>query len=251
VIRLVVSVLVLAASILPNRAGLSQGLDLDCSAFAVRPTAGTYGYRERDGDARCEGFYEPQVSATGLELVSATIGSITFEPATHDRAIIEVPSLPIESADAIAVRIVALPLGLHYRLDARARPGSTLTWPLGAVVEPSRLKSTDLGAFAYFSEEDDRIIVPVMVAPPDAAPSGSGIELALRSPVDLETVWWRQLHDNGASGYQEIPGFVYGGDVIRFAVPDSDDERLRLEFRARLANSNRQRSLTLTLQRPS
>lgn len=250
-IRLVVSILVLVSSFLPIRTGLTQGLDVDCAAFAVRPTAGTYGYRERNGDARCEGFYEQQVSATGLELVSATIGSITFEPETHDRVIIDVPSVATESAEALVVRVVGLPLGLHYRLDAHASPGSTLTWPLGAVVEPSRLKSTDLGAFAYFSEGSDRVIVPVRVAPPDAASISSGIELTLRSPVDLEQVWWRQLHEGGASDYQDVTGFVFGGDVIRLAIPDGDGERLRLEFRARLANSNRQRSLTLTLQRPS
>jgi hypothetical protein len=89
-----------------------------------------------------------------------------------------------------------------------------------------------------------------MITPPDASASASGIELALRSPVDLERVWWRELRDDGATDYQELASGIYGGDIIRFAVPDGPEDSVRLEFTAKLPGSSQQRSLTLLLLRP-
>ena len=236
-------------AIVPGQTSLAQGLELECDR-SVQALAGASGYQKRIDDTRCEGVFESPVSATGLELVSATMGPIDFDPQQHTHAIIAVPNLPGGAAEAVAIRVVGLPLGLPYRLDARAAPGSTLRWPLGDVVEPWRLKSSDLGAFGRIVDEERAAIVPLSISPQDRSSRAASIELLLRSPLDLERIWWRELRDDGASDYQELASDIYGGEVIRFTVPDGAGNSVQLEFAARLARSGQQRSLKVTLVRP-
>ena len=236
-------------AILPGRTGLAQALELECDR-SVQALAGASGYQKRTGDTRCEGVFELPVSATGLELVSATMGPIDFDAQQHKHAIIAVPQLPDGTTEAVVIRVIGLPLGLHYRLDAQAAPGSTLRWPLGEVVEPWRLKSSDLGAFGRLADEERAAIVPLSISPQERSSRAASIELLLRSPLDLERIWWRELRDDGASDYQELASDTYGGEVIRFTVPDGAGNNVQLEFAARLARGGQHRSLSVTLVRP-
>lgn len=228
----------------------AQGLEPQCDV-SIQALRGATGYQRRVNDNRCEGFYESPVSATGLELVSATIGPIVFDPQADGHAVITVPVLPSSGTDAVDIQVVGLPLGLYYRLDAKAAPGSALRWPLADVVAQTGLKSSDVGAFGHIAGDQPVVVVPLAITSPDVAPGQSGIVLMLRSPVDLEGIWWRELRDDGATEYQELASRVYGGDIVRFEVPDGQPGTLRLEFTARLARSGQQRSLHLSLMRPS
>jgi hypothetical protein len=242
-------VLGLASALTLAAAAQSESLDLDCDP-AIEASGGATGYTKRAGDWRCEGIYERTVSATGLELVSATIGPIEFDAAQHEAALIEVPAFADAAEEPIRVHVVGLSLGLPYRLDALAEPGATLRWPLGDVVAPWGLKSTDVGALGVVVIDRERQVVPLRVAAPKATTAGQSINLVLRSPVELERVWWRELRPDGATDYREIASDVYGGDPISLSLPGDGGRPMRLEFQAQLARSLQYRSLELVLQRP-
>lgn len=229
----------------------AQGIELECDSL-IQSTSGALGYQERSGDTRCEGAYESTVSATGLELVSATIGPIIFDAEAHDHVVIEVPELGNGDSKPVDIRSVGLPLGLYFRLDARANPGSSMRWSLTPVVRPWGLKSADLGAFGVAIIDEQRVIVPLKIARPAETTGRNAVQLALRSPVDLESVWWREFKNDGAAtAYQQLAETVRGGDIVRFDVPDSSAEVLHVEFAARLVNSGRDRKLRLRVYRPT
>jgi len=230
----------------------SQGLTLDCDNLIV-PIPGDLGYQSRSDDVRCEGIYESPVSATGIELVSATIGSIKFDAEENEYAVVEVPKLENYDRGPVDIRFVGLPLGLYYRLDARANPGSSMRWSLSPVVQPWQLTSTDLGAFSTATIDTQKVIVPLAIAPPDEGLLDNIIRLAIRSPFDLESIWWRELKSTGpVTAYQEFEeNGVWAGDIIRLDVPAGPPGVLHIEFAARLANGGHERRLRLHVYRPS
>lgn len=235
-----------------SRAAVAQGLALECDE-SIMPTLGNLGYQSRSDDVRCEGAYELPVSATGIELVSATIGSIKFDTTANDYAVIKVPGIESNDAGPVDIRVVGLPFGLYYRLDARANPDSSMLWSLSPVVQPWGLRSADLGAFSTANIDKQKIIIPLTIAPQGEVRQDNTIQLAIRSSVDLESVWWRELKSNGpATAYQVLKDKrVRGGDIVRLDVPGGSPEILHIEFAARLANGGRERRLRLHVYRPS
>jgi hypothetical protein len=118
------------------------------------------------------------------------------------------------------------------------------------VVAPWGLQSTDVGALGVAVIDGKRRVVPLRVAATEATTAEQSINLVLRSSVDLERVWWRELHPNGATDYRQIASDVYGGDPISLSLPGDDGRPMRLEFQAQLSGSLQSRSLELVLQRP-
>src|SRR5688572_24125356 len=101
---------------------------------SLRAIADATGYRARAGDPRCEGVFESPVSVTELEVVSVTVGALSFDIDVHHEVVVAPPDLKGLNAKAVNVRAVALPLRTYYRMDAVLAPGEIFHWPLAAVV---------------------------------------------------------------------------------------------------------------------
>ena len=252
--RLLIALLSLP-SLLPALGALGQSTPLDCDASNLRPIGGASGYTARRGDSRCEGVYQSPVSATGLEVISVTLGPLDFDVELDDHLVVSMPDLGALDADAIRVRAVALPLRTYYRMDTLVAPGQTMRWPVGAVLRPWDLTSDRLGVFGWIDHAGDRVLVPVAVNPEDqsSADDASRVLIKLRSPVRLDRVVWREVADDGSvSDWRPVvERTVRGGEAIAFKLPAGPAGVLRLDFRARRPNSDYWLALDLRIWRPT
>jgi hypothetical protein len=232
----------------------AQSTRLDCDP-SVRPIAGGSGYDERIGDPRCEGFFQSPVSATGLEVVSVTLGPLTFDIKTDDELVVSLPDLGELDPEAIRVRAVALPLRMYYRMDTLLAPGRTMRWPVGAVIRPWDLTDARLGAFGSIDRNGERIMIPVAVAAEDegSTDAAGNVLIKLRSAVRLERLLWRAISPDGSvSDWQPVvERSVQGGEAIPFALPAGPPGVVHLDFRAKRANSDEWLALDLNVWRPA
>jgi hypothetical protein len=232
----------------------AQSTPLDCDA-SLRPTAGTSGYTAREADPRCEGVYQSPVSATGLEVVSVTLGPLVFDIEGDDQLVVSLPDLGTLDAKAVRIRAVALPLKTYYRMDGLLPPGRTMRWPIGAVIRPWGLTGARLGAFGWTDRDGERIMIPVSVVPEGRAPIGAAgnVEVTLRSPVHLERLLWREIAGDGSvSDWRPVVERpVQGGEAVRFELPAGPPGVVHLDFRAKRSNSDEWLALDLNVWRPA
>jgi hypothetical protein len=245
-------VLVGLYSLLQAVVAAGQSTPLDCDP-SLRPIAGASGYGDHGDDQRCEGMYESPVSATGLEVVSVTLGALAFDVEANDHLLVSLPDLKGLDASAVRVRAVALPLNTYYRMDALLAPGRTMRWPVGAVIRPWDLSAARLGAFGSIDRNGERIVIPITVAPEEAS-SGSAVNVVikLRSPVRLERLLWREISPDGSvSDWQPVVERpVEGGEAIPCALPIGAPGVVHLDFRAKRVNSDEWLALNLKVWRP-
>ena len=159
------------------------------SSVSAQP--GRTGYAPRRGDDRCEGLFISPVGAPPVEIVSFTRGELGFDTTKVDRLIVSLAA--DDSAGSVHVRAVGVPVSIFYRMDADLVPGQTLTWPLGDVVKPRKLRRDQLGIFAFSRTGSSGIVyMPVSIMPAVMAPqTADTVRVVLRSSVDLNKPEWR------------------------------------------------------------
>jgi hypothetical protein len=161
----------------------------------LRPVQGSQSqYKDRGN--RCEGLYVADVGTLTLEILSLTLGDISFPLNPGEVLRVSAPG----SASNLRVRAVAKPPKTYYRLDASLAPGATLNWPIDAVLLPENIGPSRIGIFAFREEGTQRIFVPVQVASSAAsnAPASRAILLSVRPSFDADLIKWRwSLHSQG------------------------------------------------------
>src|SRR5215212_8807724 len=81
-------------------------------------------YKPRgNGKNRCEGTYSAKIGVKSLDLISFTIGTLSYKLEKNE--IIEIKN---SMTVPIFIRSSALPLGIYYRMDAVLSGNETLKW---------------------------------------------------------------------------------------------------------------------------
>jgi hypothetical protein len=180
------------------------GDDTFCSG--VKPINGDLGYKHRG--SRCEGFFESDVSADTLQIVSLLQGTI---PSDWGRNIVLEISAPGSIREPVNVRAVPLTARPYYRMDGVLRSDVPMDWPVGEVLFPSGIKQSNLGIFGWIGPENDRTFIPLRVSKHGAQPLTGENILIVRSGVNIDKVVWRSaaLQGEQCGGYTN-PGPARG-----------------------------------------
>ncbi len=222
----------------------------DPSLLSVR---GVLGYAFRKTDSRCEGIYESPVSASGMKVVSVTLGRLEFNVDRDEGLVISLPDLSGLDIDAVRIRAVALPVRVYYRMDARLVVGETLHWPIGEVVGPLGLSDEQLGVYGWADRGGERIIIPVAVTR-EGSPNGGqeAVIITLRSHTELEHVVWRTISAEGiATPFESlIDERVHGGDPIQLTLPPGSPGIIKLDLRGKWPDSDEWQALRFNAWRP-
>lgn len=200
------------------------------------PGPGATGYQLRRGSDRCEGIYVSPVSGGGMQLVSLTFGRIAYEPERDATLVVKAPAT---AGTGLKLQGIGIPIGLYYRLDAALGADRAFQLPLGSVIRPNRIPSTDLGLLAYRdSGAGRRIYVPVHVGidPAKLPPAGAALAVA-RPDSDVQNVRWRLTQGGAAPGefrpVASAQGPVPSGNRLEIALPALDgasDATLELRY---------------------
>lgn len=188
-----------AAAALACAACSASAQEFACAA--LRPSsAQSPPYQRVPGQARCEGFFERQVSQPFVELVSLTRGAP--DPAAAP--------LQLAAPGKTPARLVVHPLrsGPFYRVDALLEPGRPLAWDPGPMLAATGLALRDLGFLALVPGGDG---APLTVAPLAFTAQAEGeVRAVLRVSVAVSKLEWRRYQPGGvdaaASQWQAIPG---------------------------------------------
>jgi len=176
-------------------------------------------YQRLPGQARCEGFFERNVSQPFVELVSLTRG--LPDPAAAAPA----ASLQISALRNVTARLVVHPLrsGPFYRVDALIDPGQPLLWDAAPMLRATGLRLRDLGflALALAPRDDTMTVLPLSLTP--APPGEHSVQAVLRVSVAVRSLAWRRYRldgsDDGASGWREVAGPpLYAWDRVSLAI---------------------------------
>jgi hypothetical protein len=194
---------------------LAYGADSTCDA--VPPEQSSLGYRFWSDSPRCEGLYVSPVSGSaGVSLVSLTMGAIEYKQSDEFLEI----ALVQPAKDVTHIRAVGIPLELFYRMDANIAAGrGSLRLPLGDVIAPAHIRSSDLGIYgARTLPGGIKGYVPLSVKSATSV-AQPGIVAILRAGSDINDVEWR-MYGNGlaATPLQAIsigPGLVGQGASFR------------------------------------
>jgi hypothetical protein len=150
------------------------------------PESGQPIYKARGN--RCEGFYLASYGAQSIELVSLTLGPITFPLQAGVSLGVSTPG----SSAMVHVRAVPKPPRMSYRMDATLEPGAVLDWPVNDVLLPENISAGRIGVFGWKDNENGRIYLPVRVVRKGAGGAAGGpIVLTIRLSFDAELVKWR------------------------------------------------------------
>ncbi|HEV2955315.1 MAG TPA: hypothetical protein VGX95_04290 [Xanthobacteraceae bacterium] len=216
----------------------------------VQAVGGMTGYQVRAGDQRCEGFYQSPVAGASLELLSLTAGPVEYR--LNERGILRIaaPDVSRLKSDRVQVLARALPLGTYYRMDATARSGQALSWPMAAVLAPTQLTPDTIGVVAWIEQNADRIYVPVRVSDSsEPAPQGTRIIAIMRATIDLDDFRWRGRQDGDSGRPPEWKKELRSGQVLRAGQPirlELDPSRDRIvEVQGKAINSDKWYSLQL------
>ena len=137
---------------------------------------------------RCEGIYISNVSSAGIELVSATIGKLSYD--LSEKEIIEVTSPLYEQS--IRIRAAGIPLKTYYRMDADLLADSSLLWPVDKILLPRNLDAAKVGLLGWYKNQNDLVYVPLLAKPKlNKIVNDGNIWLILRSSIDVAKVQWR------------------------------------------------------------
>ena len=109
----------------------------------VKPVDNLYGYKPRDSGQRCEGLYEPAVSAPSISLVDLTFGGV---PVPDAYKFIRLGAAP-RSADRANVVVIGVALvpDTFYRVHGSLKSGTGFSIPVSNVIRPGGLGAYDIG----------------------------------------------------------------------------------------------------------
>jgi hypothetical protein len=181
------------------------------------------------GAARCEGFYEKNVSQPFVELVSLTRsvpGTIAPDAAGQ---------LALRGLPRLDTRLVIQPMRSNplYRVDAPLARGATLQWASGGMLQATGLKLRDLGFLARAgSSGEPPAFAPVSLQPSEAANTAYAV---LRPSVAVTSISWRGYRAGSATpGWQKLttdPLVAWERIVLPIPLPD-DGHGLRVDVGA-------------------
>lgn len=159
-------------------------------------------YQRVAGQARCEGFYEQNVSHPFIELVSLTASAPSRQ---------EGGALTVSASRLAAMQLVVQPLrpAPFYRVDAQLDAAQSLRWDAAQMLGATGLQLRDLGFLAQSAGPDGTpTFVPISFGSANEAPQT--VLGVLRASVPVAKLSWRRLRldgsDDGSGGWREIPG---------------------------------------------
>jgi hypothetical protein len=150
-----------------------------------------HSYKFRANTPRCEGIYlSPVAGYPGMNLVSLTIGRVTYDP---KRDLYLEIRLPAQQTEKMFVRAVGIPERLFYRLDVELRPGQSMfQLPLRDVVAPEHIKPEALGLYGMkMMANGQTAFVPVYAHGPSQTEQAA-VFAVVRPGADVSNVEWRQ-----------------------------------------------------------
>jgi hypothetical protein len=214
--------------VLPLLALPAQAQPPPCTGVApsgVRQPA----YKPATGPARCEGFYERNVSQPFVELVSLTRSAPgTLAADAQGQLRLRGPQQRDLVLTVQPMRSTPL-----YRMDAALARGATLTWSPQPMLQATGLRLRDLGLLALDpAERDTPAWAPVLARAADDAANAHAV---LRPSVAVSALAWRSWRPGTAPGpWREIAGPpLFAWERIALAIPLAGDGRgQRIDVRA-------------------
>ena len=197
-----------------------------CDGRLVPDSDTLTGYRLREPNTRCEGFYKAPVSAAAtLELVALTRGRLRFDSSAND---ILTLSSPIRH-EAVQLRGIALPDKTYYRLDGLIPAAGGFRWVLSDAVRPRHLRPENLSLYGRLANKP-AVYVPITVGPEPE------LSLRVRDPNSYDKVMWRyaqRSNDNCAAmpawTAVRLPVHRMTGDPVDIPLPDKLTGQICLE----------------------
>ena len=197
----------------------------------VASTSRQPAYGRVSGQARCEGFYQKNVSQPFLELVSLTrtpLGAIAADSEGK---------LALGGSTKIDTRLLIQPMRSNplYRVDAPLPRGTTLVWGTGTMLQATGLRLRDLGFLALAASGADPIALAPVGTP--AVDNGATAYAVLRSSVALSSLAWRGYRIGAPpispTGWQTlISSPLFAWERIELSIPmPADGRRLRIDVR--------------------
>ena len=186
---------------------IAAGDQLPKFCVPVSPQFGPLGYQKRD-DNRCEGLYNPAVSAPSIEILSATLESAL--PSKSAQVVtLQVPGLGVASNIHVVGR--SLVPDVDYRLDALL----TLSEPiLKFSVDIAKRSGLDLSQIGFWGQED-ATIVPVALETPDTAVLSINppkMRMIIQTALLADRIAWRW--ESPCDGnWHDLPGNVFTPDA--------------------------------------
>lgn len=180
-----ISLILLLVSFLFSSRLRAQTLQCD----SLRPVQGSQSQYKNRGN-RCEGLYVADIGASKIEILSLTIGEISFSLTKGEELQVSVPN----TTGTVHIRAVARPPKTYYRMDASLSPGTTLEWPVNDVLLPENISSNRVGIFAFRDDGNQRIFIPTQIVAKSAhqnLTSRVGVFLAIRPSFDADSIKWR------------------------------------------------------------
>lgn len=225
---------------------------------SLQPVAGASGYKLRPGDVRCEGFYQSPVSGARVELFSLTSGALNYDLQSDQVLYVTSPdlsALDVGKARIVSVQARALPLEKYYRMDAAVFSGSSLAWPMSAVLTPERLAPDAIGVIAWVEKEGKLIFVPVAVSPAKPGSVTASVAAVFRSSVDLNQFQWRARPEVSTAQAHEWISLGASSSSLRAGRPLRFSFELTkgftvLEIAARAINSDNWQTPRFVIFRP-
>jgi hypothetical protein len=198
----------------------------------LQPIPGHTGYVLRSG--RCEGLYISSVSAASLELISLLRGKLRYALQPNVRLLLSAPEVADIAPGPVRVRAIARPLRTYYRMDAVLPTTRQMAWPVDDVLLPLNLSAERIGVFGWLQRGAEKIFIPLRVAQPgDVTPEGP-VELLVRATAAIERLVWRTF---GSLPWQEAATQVAEGQPVSILLPEGPRMVVRLEVKAKVANS--------------
>ncbi len=211
------------------------------------------GYRWRG--YRCEGLYISRVGARSLEIVSLLRGKLRFDLQPNVQIEVSVPNVANLAQGPIRVRAVSLPLKTYYRMDAVLPAARRMLWPVKDVLLPSHLYANMIGVFGWVGTEANKTFIPLQVVQQGEPQRQGGVELMVRSPVDIETLKWRSSTQGEHLAapprwLDAVTTPVPAGRPVAISLPEGAPAVLHIEVTAKEQNEEVWSTLGIRVIRP-
>lgn len=209
--------------------GASAAADFRCAD--LRPSASQLpAYQRADGQSRCEGFYDRNVSQPFIELMSLTAAPPIAQAGS---------TLEIGASRRWPTRLIVQPLKPtpFYRVDALIGPDQTVRWDAATMLGVGRLRLRDLGFLALAPELDGTMTVVPVSFTSATADASMPLRSVLRVSVPVARFAWRSLRLDGSDGsgaWRDIPGpmrFAWERVSLPLEMP-ADGHGMRVEVQA-------------------
>jgi hypothetical protein len=157
--------------------------------------------------------------------------------------------------ERINVRAIALPLSTYYRLDGVVSLQKPLTWPISAVVRPSKLTDKQLGIFGFIGNDDERLFVPLRMVQGEDHGAREPTVLKVRPGHNSDIIVWRSYAEGIRSGgpppWVEAAKSISAGSIVTIELPNGPEGILTVEVNAKHAGSDRWSPLKIHVFRPA